>query len=123
MELYSSGENYLKAVLVLEKQIGAVRSADLAQYMGFSRPSISHAVGVLRKGGFLTMNPDGFLKLTAVGQEVAEEIYERYSFFRDRLIEAGVDKQTAKQTACRMEHTISQDTFEKIRSAYQEKSE
>ena len=123
MCLRASGEDYLKSVLVLRKQNGAVRSADLALYMGYSRASICHAVGVLCKGGFLTVNADRFLDLTDVGREVAEDIYQRYSFFRDLLMGVGVNKETAEQEACRMEHTISQDTFGKIRSAYQEKSE
>lgn len=121
MKIYSSGEDYLEAVLILQKQMGesAVRSVDLARHMGFSKPSISHAVGVLRDGGLLTMDKDGFLHLTVKGREIAEKIYERHCFFTQWLIEAGIDPETAEQDACRMEHTISQKSFEQIRNTYQ----
>ena len=91
--------------------------------MGFSKPSISHAVSVLRDGGFLTMDSDYFLHLTDVGREVAEQIYEKHRFFTDRLIEAGVDPETAERDACRMEHVISQESFERLRDAYKTKNE
>ena len=89
--------------------------------MGFSKPSISHAVSVLRDGGFLTMDSDYFLHLTDVGREVAEQIYEKHRFFTDQLIEAGVDPKTAERDACRMEHVISQESFEHPKNAYKTK--
>ena len=119
MKIHASGEDYLEAVLMVQKEKGMVRSVDLARHMGYSKPSISHAVGVLRDGGFLTMDNDGFLHLTDVGQEVAEKIYERHQFFTQWLLDAGIDPETAEQDACRMEHTISQKSFEQIRNAYQ----
>ena len=121
MKIHASGEDYLEAVLILQKQMGesAVRSVDLARHMGFSKPSISHAVGVLRDGGFLTMDKDSFLHLTVEGRKIAERIYERHRFFTQWLIEAGIDPETAEQDACRMEHTVSQESFEQIRNAYQ----
>ena len=121
MKIHESGEDYLEAILILQKQMGesAVRSVDLARHMGFSKPSISHAVGVLRDGGFLTMDKDSFLHLTVEGRKVAEKIYERHCFFTQWLIEAGIDPETAEQDACRMEHTVSQESFEQIRNAYQ----
>ena len=117
MKLHASGEDYLEAVLILQKQKGesAVRSIDLARHMGFSKPSISHAVGVLRDGGFLVMDKDGFLHLTERGREVAEKIYERHRFFTEQLIAAGVDEATAEQDACRIEHAISDTSFEKLK--------
>lgn len=123
MKIHASGEDYLEAVLVLKKKQGMVRSVDLARHMGFSKPSISHAVGVLRDGGFLTMDEDGFLHLTDIGQEVAKKIYERHQFFTEQLIAAGVDRETAEQDACRMEHVISQESFERLRDAYKTKKE
>lgn len=115
MKIHASGEDYLEAVLVLQQEKGMVRSVDLARHMGFSKPSISHAVGVLRDGGFLTMDKDGFLHLTDIGREVAEKIYERHLFFTQQLIAAGVDRETAEQDACRIEHAISETSFEKLK--------
>lgn len=103
---------------MLQQKHGMVRSVDLARHMGYSKPSISHAVGVLRDGGFLTVDQDGFLHLTDIGQEVAEKIYERHQFFTQWLIGAGIGPETAEQDACRMEHGISQKSFERIRDAY-----
>ena len=120
MKIHASGEDYLEAVLILQKKQGMVRSVDLARHMGFSKPSISHAVGILKNGGFLTVDEDGFLHLTAIGHEVSEKIYERHRFFTEQLIAAGVDQETAEQDACRIEHAISQDTFEKIRDSHKQ---
>ena len=119
MKLHASGEDYLEAVLMLHRKQGMVRSVDLARHMGYSKPSISHAVSILRDGGFLMMDKDGFLHLTDVGQEIAERIYERHRFFTQWLIDAGIDPETAEQDACRMEHSISQKSFEQVRDAYQ----
>ena len=118
MKLQASGEDYLEAVLMLQQRHGMVHSVDLARHMGYSKPSSSHAVGVLRGGGFLTVDQDGFLHLTDVGHEVAEKIYERHQFFTQWLIGAGIDPETAEQDACRMEHGISQKSFELLRNAY-----
>ena len=115
MKIHASGEDYLEAILVLQKKMGMVRSIDLARHMGFSKPSISHAVSVLKNGGFLTVDDDGFLHLTAIGREIAEKIYERHRFFTEQLVAAGVDLETAEQEACRMEHAISEDSFQKLK--------
>lgn len=123
MKIHVSGEDYLEAVLILQKEKSMVRSVDLARHMEVSKPSVSRAVAVLQQGGFLTMNSDYFLHLTDVGQEVAEQIYEKHRFFTDRLIEAGVDPVTAEKDACRMEHVISQESFERLRDAYKTKNE
>ena len=120
MKLHASGEDYLEAILVLQKKQGMVRSVDVARYMEVSKPSVCHAVATLRDGGFLTMDEDHFLHLTDVGREVAERIYERHCFFTEQLIAAGVDPKTAEADACRIEHTISQDSFEKIRRAHEQ---
>ena len=117
MKLYASGEDYLEAVLLLQKEKSMVRSVDLARYMGYSKPSISHAVNILRKGGFLKVDGEGLLHLTDVGWEVAEKIYERHRFFTEQLIAVGVDKETAVQDACRLEHVISDESFEKLKNA------
>ena len=119
MKIHASGEDYLEAVLILQKKQGMVRSIDLARHMGFSKPSISHAVGVLRDGGFLTMDEDGFLHLTDIGREVAEKIYERHQFFTEQLVAAGVDQETAERDACRIEHAISDTSFRKLKEKVQ----
>ena len=120
MKLYASGEDYLEAILVLQKKLGVVRSVDVARHMEVSKPSVSHAVATMRDGGFLKMDEDRFLHLTDVGREVAEKIYERHCFFTEQLIAAGVDPKTAEADACRIEHIISQDSFEKIRRAHEQ---
>lgn len=116
-KLHASGEDYLETILVLQKQLGMVRSVDVARHMDVSKPSVSRAVAVLRDGGFLTMDEDHFLYLTAAGREVAEEIYARHQFFTERLIAAGVDLETAEMDACRLEHAISGESFQKLREA------
>ena len=113
----ASGEDYLEAVLVLQKEKGMVRSVDVARHMGVSKPSVCHAVVTLKKGGFLTMDEDHFLHLTDIGQEVAEKIYERHCFFTEQLIAAGVDREIAEVDACRMEHVISNESFIRLKEA------
>ena len=120
MKLHASGEDYLETILVLQKKLGMVRSVDVARHMEVSKPSVCHAVATLRDGGFLTMGEDHFLHLTDVGREVAERIYERHCFFTEQLIATGVDPKTAEADACRIEHIISQDSFEKIRRAHEQ---
>ena len=118
MPLHKSGEDYLEAILVLQKQRGVVRSVDVARHMDVSKPSVCHAVATLKKGGFLLMDGDHFLHLTDLGREVAEATYEKHRFFTDRLIEAGVDPETAERDACRIEHVISEETIERLKVAY-----
>ena len=108
----------MEAILVLHKKMGMVRSVDVARHMDVSKPSVCHAVSTLKDGGFLTIDEDHFLYLTDIGREVAEKIYERHCFFRARLIAAGVDPKTAETDACRMEHNISMESFEKLRDYY-----
>ena len=115
MVLHSSREDYLKAILILQKDNGKVRSVDVAAYMGVSKPSVSHAVKLLRKGGFLTKDSDHFLHLTDLGQETAEKLYERYQYFAKHLAGAGVDTAIAEEEACKMEHTISDDSFKLLK--------
>ena len=116
MKLYESGEDYLEAVLMLQKKNGMVRSVDLARHMEVSKPSVCHAVATLRDGGFLMMDEDHFLHLTDVGREVAEKIYERHCFFTEQLITAGVDPKTAEADACRIEHIISDESFDRLKT-------
>ena len=120
MKLHASGEDYLEAVLMLQKKKGMVRSIDLARHMGYSKPSISHAVKILQEGGFLTMDGDGYLHLTDVGREVAERIYERHQFFTSHLIDLGVNAEQAEQDACRIEHVISEESYQVLKKAVQD---
>ena len=116
-QLHASGEDYLEAVLVIQKKKGMVRSVDVARHRDVSKPSVCHAVSTLKEGGFLIMDENSFLFLTDVGREVAEQTYEKHCFFTRQLVAAGVDPQTAEREACRMEHTISQRSFELLKGA------
>ena len=120
MPLHKSGEDYLEAILVLQKKKGMVRSADVARHMDVSKPSVCHAVATLKKGGFLLIDVDHSLHLTDLGREVAEATYEKHRFFTDRLIEAGVDPETAERDACRIEHVVSKETFERLKVAHKQ---
>ena len=116
MKLHASGEDYLEAILVLQKQKGMVRSVDVARHMNVSKPSVCHAVATLKNGGFLTMDDGFFLHLTNIGREVAEQIYEKHRFFTEHLIAAGVDPETAERDACRIEHVISEESFRRLKA-------
>ena len=122
MKLHASGEDYLETILVLRKKLGMVRSVDVARHMEVTKPSVSHAVATLRDGGFLTMDGDNFLHLTDVGCEVAEQIYEKHRFFTERLIAAGVDPETAERDACRIEHVISEESFQRLKASVEPES-
>ena len=122
MKLHASGEDYLEAILVLQRQKGMVRSVDVARHLEVTKPSVCNAVATLREGGFLTMDEDYSLHLTDVGREVAEQTYEKHRFFTDRLIEAGVDPDTAERDACRIEHVISDESFRCLKAAAKLKS-
>ena len=114
-KLHASGEDYLETILVLQQKHGMVRSVDVARHMEVTKPSVCHAVATLRDGGFLTMDSDFFLHLTDVGREVAERTYEKHRFFTKMLMEAGVDQETAEADACRMEHTIIENSFQHLK--------
>ena len=123
MKIHASGEDYLETILILPREMGMVRSVDVARHMDVSKPSVCHAVAVLQEGGFLAVDGDHFLHLTEQGRIIAEKIYERHRFFTDRLIEAGVDPKTAEADACRIEHVISDETFHRLKEKYQSESE
>ena len=113
--LHESGEDYLETILILQKKLGMVRSVDVARYMEVKKPSVCVAVNSLKEGGFLTMDKDHFLFLTDIGKEVAEKIYERHQFFTQILIEAGVDPKQAEIDACKIEHDVSDQSFQKLK--------
>lgn len=116
MRLQESGEMYLETILILSQKTGFVRSLDVAEYMGYSKPSVSRAVGLLKSGGYLTMEPDGGLVLTETGRATAEKIYERHRVLTKMLTLLGVDEATAADDACKMEHVISGTTFDAIKA-------
>ena len=115
MHLRESGEMYLETIYILSQKSSSVRSIDVGDYMGFSKPSVSRAVGILKKGGYVVMDKDGYLSLTDSGLEVAKKIYERHTTLTDFLVRLGVDKNTAVEDACKMEHDISDETFEALK--------
>lgn len=115
MHLQESGEMYLETILILKTRKGAVRSIDVANEMGYSKPSISRAVSHLREGGYVDMDPDGYLTLTDSGLEIASKIYERHRVLSRMLIMLGVEEKVATEDACRMEHVISDKSFNVIK--------
>ena len=118
MKIYTtSREDYLKAILVLQKKSPEVHSVDVARYLGFSKPSVCHAVSLMTGEGYLFMDEDYALHLTDKGREVAEQTYERHCFFTRRLMMVGVDEKTAQEDACRLEHAISEKSFRKLKEA------
>lgn len=118
MQIQESSEMYLETIYVLSKKTTSVRSIDIAEYMGFSKPSVSRAVGLLKEGGFITVDKYGFLNLTELGTERAEKIYERHEVLTNMLISLGVDEETATKDACRIEHHISDTSFEAIKAHF-----
>ena len=119
MRLHKSGEDYLEAILILEQKRGYVRSSDVAEQMKVTKPSVTNATRLLKEGGFLTMDGDKQIRLTELGREVAESIYERHCILKEGLIYLGVDAETAEQDACRIEHDISRETFEKLKACWE----
>ena len=115
MHLQESGEMYLETIYVLSKS-GAVRSIDVCEHMGYSKPSVSRAVSLLKQGGFVVVDENGHLTLTEVGRELAEKIYNRHTLITNFLVKLGVDPETASEDACKMEHDISDSTIEAIKN-------
>lgn len=115
MRLQESGEMYLETIYRLSKQSNCVRSIDISEYMGYSKPSVSRAVNLLKNGGYIVMDEDNFITLTESGLEIAEKIYSRHTVLTSLLVHLGVSEEIAAEDACRMEHTISDETFEAIK--------
>lgn len=115
MHLQESGEMYLETIYILTKKNHDVRSLDVAEYMNFSKPSVSRAVGLLKQGGYITVDPDGYLHLTDLGKEIASKIYERHTLLTEFFMRLGVDQETAADDACKIEHDISDKSFEAIK--------
>ncbi len=115
MSVHESGEMYLEAILVLTRQTGFVRSIDVSEYLGYSKPSVSRAMGILRTGGYITVEPDGSITLTEPGREIAEKIYERHTLLTKLLRHVGVTEETAAADACKLEHAISDESFQALK--------
>ena len=115
MNIYESAENYLETILMLKGKLGSVRSIDIANELGFSKPSVSVAMKKLRESGHINVDSDGLIILTEDGLSIAKAVYERHTHISSWLIALGVDKKIAAEDACRIEHVISQETFDKIR--------
>ena len=113
--MQESGEMYLETILILSRK-GPVRSIDVSEYMGYSKPSVSRAVSLLKSGGYLTMEDNGFLHLTEAGKELAEKIYDRHTTLTEVLLSLGVDRESAAEDACRIEHVISDASFRAIKA-------
>ena len=116
MSIHESGEMYLEAILVLSRENSFVRSIDVSEYLGYSKPSVSRAMGILRSGNYIQVEKDGSLILTDSGREVAEKIYERHTVLSGLLLRLGVSEETAAADACKMEHAISDESFEAIKN-------
>ena len=116
MFLHESGEMYLETIYVLSKTNSFVRSIDICVHMGFSKPSVSRAVGLLKSSGYIHVDKDGGITLTDSGREIAEKIFERHTILTGLLIHLGVSRETASEDACKMEHVISDETFEAIKN-------
>ncbi len=116
MILQESGQMYLESIYILSKEKTHIRSIDISEYMGFSKPSVSRAIGLLKNGGYIDVDSDGHLTLTDVGLEVAEKIYDRHETITSYLIELGVSPETAAEDACKIEHVISDESFNAIKN-------
>ena len=114
MSVHESGEMYLEAIYVLHEQTGFVRSIDISEYLGYSKPSVSRAMGILRTGGYIQVDTDGSITLTEAGQEIARKIYARHKLLTDLLVRIGVSEKTAAEDACKLEHAISDESFEAL---------
>ena len=115
MKIHESAENYLEAILMVKEEKGAVRSIDIVRHMDFSKPSVSRAMSLLRENGYITMDRDGYIELTPSGYEIASRIYERHRLLTQWLIRLGVSPQVAADDACRLEHDMSAETFQKLK--------
>ncbi len=118
MKIYESGEDYLETMLILHNEKGYIRSVDIADRLEFSKPSVSRAVAILKRAGYVFVDEGGNINLSAVGKKVAEKIYERHCFLVRCFKFLGVDEKIAKRDACRVEHVMSEETFEKFKKYF-----
>ena len=114
MHIQESGEMYLESIHILLQKKSAVRSVDISEYMGYSKPSVSRAVGLLKNGGYILVDKDGYITLTEAGLAIANKIYQRHTLISNLLVQLGVDPEVAAEDACKIEHAISDESFEAI---------
>ena len=115
MGVHESGEMYLEAIYVLREKNGFVRSIDVSEYLGYSKPSVSRAMGILRSGEYITIDTDGGITLTEKGKDIARKIFERHTLLTKMLMHIGVSEETAAADACKLEHAISDESFEALK--------
>ena len=115
MALQESGEMYLETIYILLKENPTVRAIDVGEHMGFSKPSVSRAMGLLRDSGYITTDGSGYISLTDSGRQIAEKIYERHTLLTEMFVSLGVARETAAEDACKIEHVISQESFEAMK--------
>ena len=120
MGIHESGEMYLETIHILLKKNGVVRSIDISEHMGYSKPSVSRAVGLLKQGGYILVDKDGYITLTETGVSVAEKIYERHTVLSRMLMALGVSEEVAAEDACKLEHAISDESFDAIKRHLEE---
>lgn len=118
MALYESGQMYLEAIYVLSQKSDKIRSIDIGAYLGYTKPSVSRAVGVLKRDGFISVDADGYISLTEKGRSLSEGLYERHTILTKMLVALGVDEETATEDACRIEHVISDKSFDAVKKHF-----
>jgi Mn-dependent DtxR family transcriptional regulator len=118
MALYESGQMYLESIYVLLQRSDKIRAIDVGAYLGYTKPSVSRAVGILKKDGFITVDSEGYITLNDSGKRVAEQLYERHTVLTNLLTSLGVDEETAAEDACRIEHVISDKSFTAVKKLY-----
>lgn len=121
MALHESGQMYLEAIHVLSQKCERIRSIDICSYLGYTKPSVSRAVGILKKEGFISVDPDGYITLNESGEKLASEMYDRHTTLTQMLVILGVDEETAGEDACRIEHVISDASFAAIKKHFSRK--
>ena len=118
MSLHESGQMYLEAIHVLLQKNEKIRAIDVGAYLGYSKPSVSRAIGILKKEDYVTLDTDGYITLTQSGKQIAEQLYERHTVLTNMLISLGVDESIATEDACRIEHVISDESFAAVKKHY-----
>lgn len=117
--MHESGEMYLETIYILSKKKTQIRSIDVAEHMGYTKPSVSRAVGLLKKSGHILVDKDGYITLTDKGLQISEGMYERHTILTNLLVSLGIDEETASEDACKIEHDISEKTFSVLKSLYE----